>query len=165
MRTLIFILSIFLFSFSYAQDSKGIITNKTEPGEFVSYIVIKDTLNCDSIVQVFYKNGQLFYRIFYKNGYRTGWYEQFHQNGAIWCKFLYNEGKIVDGLNICYSENGQISQKGYFKNGNEIGKWYQYGYSQDYRLNKVYKYNRKGRLVSVKFWDDEKKKWIRQGFM
>lgn len=163
MRKLLYVIPFFLFSFSYAQQSKGIITNKTEPGDFVSYEVIKDTLNCDSIVQVFYKNGQLFYRIFYKNGFRTGWYEQFHQNGAIWCKFLYNGGKIVDGLNIGYSENGQINQIGYFKNGNEIGKWYTY--TEDGRQFKVYKYNKRGRLVSVKFWDDEKKKWIREGFM
>jgi antitoxin component YwqK of YwqJK toxin-antitoxin module len=163
MRKLLFVIPFFLFSFSYAQQSKGIITNKTEPDDFVSYEVINDTLNCDSIIQVFYKNGQLFYRSFYKNGFKTGWYEQFHQNGAIWCKFLYNEGKIIDGLNICYSENGQISQKGFFKNGNEIGKWY--SYTEDGSLFKVYKYNKWGKLISVKIWDDEKKKWIRQGFM
>ncbi len=162
MRKMIFVMQFFFFCFSYAQDNKGILTNKTEPDQFVSHRVIKDTLNCDSIVQGFYKNGQLFFRIFYRNGLRTGWYEQFHQNGAVWCKFLYCDGKIVDGLNICYSENGQINQKGYFKNGNEIGKWY--SYTEDGRLFKVYKYNKRGKLVSVKFWDDEMKKWIREGF-
>lgn len=163
MRKLLFILPIFFYGFTYSQVKESIITNKKEPGEFVSYEIIKDTLNCDSIVQVFYKNGQLFYRMFYKNGYRTGWYEQFHQNGAIWCKFLYNEGKIVDGLNICFSDNGRISQKGYFKNGTEIGKWF--SYTEDGRLFKLYKYNRNGILIKVKVWDDEKKKWERQGFM
>jgi antitoxin component YwqK of YwqJK toxin-antitoxin module len=159
---LFLVFSVFLSFSVYCQIDEDIIVNKREPREFVNSVVIKDTLNCDSIIQVYYKNGQLFYRQFYKDGQRIGWYEQFHENGTIGCKFLYIDGKIVDGVNVSYWENGLICQIGNFKNGNQIGKWIEYD-SDELPVN-IYIYNKRGYLIKIKEWDEEKRKWVKTGF-
>jgi hypothetical protein len=159
----LFLFLLVCLSFSvYCQVDEDIIINNREPREFVYSVVVKDTLNCDSIIQVYYKNGQLFYRQFYKDSKRTGWYEQFHENGAISCKFLYIDNKIVDGVNVSYWENGSISQIGNFKNGNQIGKWIEY--DSDGQPMSIYIYNKRGELIKMKDWDEEKRKWVKTGF-
>jgi antitoxin component YwqK of YwqJK toxin-antitoxin module len=120
--------------------------------------IIVDTLAVDSIIQVYYNNGRLFFQVPYKNGLQNGWYEQYNENGSIWIKELRINGKTVDGYNIAYYDNGKIYQHGYFKNGHEIGKWYCYDTTG--QLNKIHIYNRKGEYKKCKIWEAGKNKWI-----
>ena len=130
-------------------------------GQCQRTIVIIDTLGVDSLKQVYYNNGKLFYQIPYLNGKQNGWKEQYHKNGAIWTKELMINGKTVDGYNIAYLENGKIYQDGYFKNGHEIGKWYEY--SSDGKPYKIYIYNRRGQWIKLKVWNEEKQRWEKSG--
>ncbi len=123
--------------------------------------VIIDTLGVDSISQVFYKNGQLFFQVPYKDGKQNGWYEQYHENGKVWEKQLRINGKVVDGYNVAFHDNGRIYQKGYYKNGHEVGKWY--SFTSDGKPFKIYFYNRTGKLIKLKVWSEEKQKWTKSG--
>jgi antitoxin component YwqK of YwqJK toxin-antitoxin module len=122
-----------------------------------SKIVLIDSLGVDSIIQAYHTNGKLFFQAPYVHGMQNGWYEQFHDNGVIWVKQLRINGKTVDGYNVAYWDNGRISQKGYFKNGHEVGKWY--CYTKDGNPFKIYIYNRKGDWVKLKVWNEKRKKW------
>lgn len=121
--------------------------------------VLLDTCGADSIIQTFHKNGQLFYQVPYKNGVQNGWYEQYHENGAIWVKYYTKDGKVVDGYSVALHDNGNIYQEGKYKNGRPIGKWY--CYSSAGEPFKIYYYNRKGYIKKVKEWDEEKNKWVK----
>ena len=120
-----------------------------------------NTMKADSIVHAFHKNGELFYQVPYINGKQNGWYEQYHENGAIWIKELRIDGRTVDGYNIAYHKNGRVYQVGYFKDGHEVGKWY--CYSLEGEIDTMYIYNRKGYWVKQKVWDGNRKKWIKTG--
>ena len=146
MRILLLIIIIIAFLSGHCQEKK----------------VLVDTLSVDSIVQVFHNNGTLFFQVPYKNGKQNGWYEQFHENGTLCIKELRIENKTVDGFNIAYWDNGEIYQKGYFKNGHEVGKWY--CFTQSGEPFKIYFYNRKGRWIKTKLWNEEKGKWENVGF-
>jgi len=122
-------------------------------------MVIRDSLGYDSLVQEFFSNGQLFYQMPYRNGLQNGWSEQFHRNGAVSGKSLWINGRIIDGLNIFFWENGYIHQKGNYRNGHQIGKWY--SYSLDGKPMSIYIYNKKGELIKMKDWDEEKGKWVK----
>lgn len=120
---------------------------------------IIDTLGYDSLQQYFYRDGKLFYQVPYKNGKVNGWYEQFHPNGSVYMKELRIDGEIADGYNVSYSDKGVILQKGYFKNGYQVGKWYEY--TEDGNLFEIYLYNKEGVLISLKRWNEKEKKWQR----
>lgn len=77
--------------------------------------VVIDTLGYDSLRQVLYPNGKLYYQVTYKNGKVNGWYEEFHENGAICSKELRVDGSVVDGQNIFYYDNGAISERTFQK--------------------------------------------------
>lgn len=102
-----------------------------------------DTLGCDSIITVFYGSGAVFFQMHFANGVQNGWYEQFHKNGVIWVKQLYVKGKVTDGLNMYYHDNGIIFSEGYFKNGHKIGKWYGYNDLGEKDGFEIYKRNGK----------------------
>ena len=123
------------------------------------HVVIRDTLGYDSLVQEFFSNGQLFYQMPYRKGLQNGWSEQFHRNGTVSGKSLWIEGRTIDGLNIFFWENGNIHQRGFYKNGHQIGKWY--SYSMDGKPMSIYIYNKKGELIKMKDWDEENKKWMK----
>lgn len=153
MRTLIIIALSFIINTACGQ--KIIITHDT-------IIVTKDTLGADSLVQVFHSNGQLFIQVPYVNGEQNGWYEQYHENGTIWTKEFRINGQTVDGFYVELWDNGKISQKGYFKNGHQIGVWLVY--DKEGNLFKKYIYNRKGEWIKLKIWNEAKKKWEKSAF-
>jgi len=123
--------------------------------------VITDTLSADSLVQVFHKNGELFYQVPYKNGKQNGWYEQYHDNGAVWTKEFRIDGKSVDGYYVALYDDGNIYQKGFYKNGHQVGKWY--CFTENGEPFKIYIYNKKGDWVKLKVWNPEKGKWEKSG--
>jgi len=157
-----FLLFAFIFCsvFTLGQEFKNYpfsadtISNRT--------VVIKDTLGYDSLFQEFYSNGQLFYQMPYHNGLQNGWSEQFHRNGVVSGKGLWVNGKTVDGINIYFWDDGSIQERGYYKNGHPIGKWY--SFARDGIPISLRIYNRKGELVRQKSWNWEKKKWEKCGF-
>ena len=119
--------------------------------------MIVDKPGADSIIQEFYNNGNLFFHVPYKGGKQNGWYEQYHENGAIWTKELRIDGKTVDGYNVAYHDNRTIYQSGCFKNGHQAGKWC--CYSSDDKPFKIYIYNRNGSRIKLKVWNEEKQRW------
>lgn len=121
--------------------------------------VVCDTLGYDSLRQILYPSGKLFYQVPYKNGKINGWYEQYHENGAISGKELRVNETIVDGYNIYYWDNGTVSEKGYYKGGHQVGKWYEY--YPNGALAYLVIYNKEGILIERKQWINEKKKWIK----
>lgn len=139
-----FVLSIllwFVLTFSYGQDKK----------------VIVDYFGADSLVQIFHENGQLFYQVPYKNGKQSGWYEQFHKNGLPWTKYYVLDGKIVDGYNVALRDNGLIYQKGFYKDGHQVGEWF--SYTTEGEPFKIYFYDNEGNWIKLKVWNPEKKIW------
>lgn len=140
--TIILLISI---SFSYGQGTK----------------VLLDTLGADSIIQVFHSNGQLFFQVPYKNGKQNGWYEQYHDNGAIWAKDLRVDGQTVDCFQREFNDDGTLYREGYIKNGNQVGKWY--AYTHEGGPFKIYIYNKEGDWIKLKVWNEEKNKWEKSG--
>lgn len=124
-----------------------------------SFITTRDTLGLDSLVQVFYQTGTLFYQVSYKNGVQNGWYEQYHRNGAISHKEYRINGKTVDGTYVYLYSDGTIYQIGNFKNGNQVGKWYTYTSSG--QIFKIYCYSRKGEFKFLKVLDEKKEQFVR----
>lgn len=163
MKYIILGLSVLIHFSIYSQAESPQIREESAKPKQELFITLVDTLGCDSIVQVYYRNGQLFYQVPYRNGAQNGWKEQYHMNGAISGKELMVDGKVVDGLNVFYWDNGVISEKGFFKNGFLVGKWYHY--SSDGELFKLYYYNKKGVPRKVKDWDPIKKRWVKSGLM
>lgn len=160
-RLIINIIAILGLLFNtFGQSSQN---NKNVSLRCKTHVTISDTLGCDSIVMIYYPNGQLYFKVPYKNGFQNGWKEDFHQNGSIIGKELMVNGKVVDGLNIFYWDNGIIAQKGFNKNGVQVGKWYHYTKEGD--LFKLYYYKRNGQIKRVKEWNPIKKKWIKSGLI
>jgi antitoxin component YwqK of YwqJK toxin-antitoxin module len=124
-----------------------------------SSITTRDTLGLDSLVQVFYQTGKLFYQISYINGVQNGWYEQYHRNGAISHKEYRINGKTVDGTYVYLNSDGTIYQIGNFKNGKQVGKWRTYTSSG--QVFKIYCYSRKGEFKFLKVWREKKKRFVR----
>jgi hypothetical protein len=123
--------------------------------------ILLDTLGADSIVQVFHNNGQLFFQVPYHNGKQNGWYEQYHENGSVWTKEFRVNGKTVDGHYYILNKNGNIYQKGFYKDGHQIGKWY--CFTDKGEPFKIYIYNKKGKWIKQKVWNDENQKWEKSG--
>jgi hypothetical protein len=161
MKNIFFISVIILCSvFSFGQEFKinpllaDTISNRT--------CVIKDTLGYDSLFQEFYSNGQLFYQMPYRNGLQNGWSEQFHRNGVVWSKSLWIDGKIADGYQVYFGENGTICERGHYKNGHQVGKWYSYTHKGEPLNLRIY--NKKGKFVMMNTWNWEKGQWEKCGF-
>ena len=123
--------------------------------------VILPAFGADSVLQEFYGNGQLFYQVPYKNGKQNGWYEQYHENGAVWVKEFRINGKAVDGYYVALHKNGNVYQKGDYKNGHQVGKWY--CYTEEGEPFKIYIYDRNGNWTKLKVWNSEKEKWEKSG--
>lgn len=119
--------------------------------------VLKNVSGSDSIVQIFYKSGQLFFQVPYKNGKQNGWYEQYHENGSVSSKDYRVDGKTVDGNYVSLFDNGNVYQKGAYKNGYQIGNWYTY--TREGQPFKIYIYDQKGNLIKLKVWNVAEKKW------
>lgn len=149
MKILLSVIFTFFSCMSYAQQTFKSNGERT----------IIDTLGYDSLQQYFYSGKKLFFQVPYKNGKVNGWYEQFHQNGAVYMKELRIDGEIADGYNVSYHDNGVVYQKGYFKNGYQVGKWYHY--TDEEKLFKIYYYNQKGVVIKLKRWNEKEKKWER----
>ena len=123
--------------------------------------ILLDTLGADSIIQVFHKNGELFFQVPYINGEQNGWYEQYHENGNVWSKDLRINGKTVDGFHREFNDDGTVYREGYMKNGHQFGKWH--AYTNDGEPFKIYIYSKSGVWVRLKVWNDDTKKWEKSG--
>ncbi len=145
MKTLITIIISLILTNAYGQDK----------------IIIRDTLSADSLIQVFHRNGQLFFQVPYKNGKQNGWYEQYHENGMIWTKDFRIDGKTIDGYYVELWDNGKIYRKGWYKDGHQIGEWLSYDYEGI--PFKIYIYNNKGEWINLKIWNSKKNKWESSG--
>ena len=62
---------------------------------------------------------------YYKGSPFTGTTLIYHENGQLWSKKSYKEGKL-DGVWEWYYENGQLWKKGSYKNGKLDGDWKNY---------------------------------------
>ena len=88
----------------------------------------------DGLWEGYYENGQLKYRGNYKDGKKDGLWEYFDENGkkdGLWETFD-EEGNLTDtkesingemfDIKFEYSENGQLEEKTYYKEGKEVSK-------------------------------------------
>ncbi|MDY0144272.1 MAG: hypothetical protein RBR97_20505 [Bacteroidales bacterium] len=144
-NSILTILFFLIMTFCFGQEKKVLI----------------ETFGADSIVQIFYENGQLFYQVPYKEGKQNGWYEQYHENGSVWTKEYRVNGKTVDGYYFALHGNGNIYQKGFYKNGRQVGKWY--CYTDEGKPFKIYIYDKDGNWTKLKVWNPEKEKWEKSG--
>ena len=80
-------------------------------------IDLEDNLECNPINIIkegFYPNGQLEYRVTYKEGIET--WDTYYENGQLQKRNNYKEDKD-HGVNERYQENGIIEYRNFFKNG------------------------------------------------
>ena len=68
-----------------------------------------------------YENGQLKFKVSYKNGKWDGLSEEYYENGQLMGKLSYKDGEIENGPSEEYYENGQLKKKVSFKDGKENG--------------------------------------------
>lgn len=128
-----------------------------------SRVIVKDTLGLDSLLLVYYKNGQLYSREPYKNGKLCGYYEEYYSNGQLRFREYRKIGGIPEDCYFyCYDIDGSILQEGKIKNGVQVGVWIHYTFRAPF---KQYIYSNNGKLKKIKTWDEDLKKWKRTGFM
>ena len=77
------------------------------------------------IERTYYKNGNIWWEIPYKNGQRHGLKKYYYENGNIEYETPYKNG-LIHGLKKSYYENGNIYYETPYKNGQRHGlkKWY-----------------------------------------
>ena len=116
------------------------ILHKNKDSNGYSFWLFK-TFKLTGICYDYHNNGQISYKINFKNGLRHGERIVYHSNGKIVRKTNYKNGKL-HGEYISYYENGKISYKINFKNGLKHGEYISY-----YENNKIfYKVNYKNGL-------------------
>ena len=74
------------------------------------------------IVEMFYPNDQLQFRVNYIDGELDGLWEYFDEDGQLHYRENYKDGK-QDGLWEFFYENGQLQFRVNFKDGKEDGLW------------------------------------------
>ncbi|MEI7727584.1 MAG: hypothetical protein WCK09_20925, partial [Bacteroidota bacterium] len=122
---------------------------------------VKDTLGADSLVLVYFDEGQLFYQMPYSRGKQNGKSVQYHKNGKLWDTTVWINGKIQDGYHESFNDKGSVYDRGYYKNGKLSGTWEVL--KEDGLVWKKRKYNRKGEWVSQEVWSQEKQKFEKTG--
>jgi len=81
----------------------------------------------DGAYEDFHENGQLAYRLTYKDGGRRGPFERYYENGQLHEKGTYKSELLdlrsgdLDGLYESYFENGQLMNKSFYKDGRQFG--------------------------------------------
>jgi len=164
-----FYFGIFLFVFFYllscnqSVDKKDLRNNfYNEEGLLVkrlfypdSSIKIERTYKDDTIehgyAKQYYPEGQLKYKLSFKNGQLHGTVKEYYKNGEI--KFIgWNEKGKQDSLALWYYENGQIEIKSFFYKGNRIGE--EMHYYLDGEIKKYIFYNPSGQSIYQRHYDE-----------
>ena len=79
----------------------------------------------NGIWNFYWENGQLFFKIRYKNGIRVGRKVSYYPSGKLMSESNFNNDDL-EGLTIYYHENGQIQRIGNHKNHEKVGEWIYY---------------------------------------
>jgi len=66
--------------------------------------------------QLWWENGQLFSKLFYKEGKQEGEQESWWENGQLMSKYFYKDGK-KEGEQLTWHRNGQLVSKEFYKEG------------------------------------------------
>jgi antitoxin component YwqK of YwqJK toxin-antitoxin module len=101
-----------------------------EPEVITGPILIRDGITyhqytnepVTGIVETFWDNGQLWVRGNYIDGKQDGLHENYYENGQLWSRGNYVDGKR-DGLSEEFYENGQLRSRGNYVNGERDGLW------------------------------------------
>ena len=64
---------------------------------------------------------------------------------------------------VTLHENGNVYQKGFYKNGHQVGKWY--CYTTEGEPFKIYIYDKNGNWIKLKVWNSEKENGKNQDFI
>ena len=75
--------------------------------------------------EIYFKDGQLKSKGYYKDGEKDGLFEHYHGNGRLKSKEHYKDGKD-EGVWETYYENGQLKSKGHYKDRKKDGFWEEY---------------------------------------
>ena len=121
-------------------DEEEYITNRTRFGGVMSYKGIPYT--GEIVKYVDDEKTQLEWKETYKDGKEDGPYEWYYENGQLSEKGTYNEGEEDEKVKYTYYGYGQLKEKKSFKDGKKNGpfEWY----------------NRGGQLVEKRTWKDGK---------
>ncbi len=68
----------------------------------------------------FHQDGKLWRKTDYEDGKADGFYQMFHANGQLATRVNYKDGE-KEGLGEWFWENGQLGQIGYFEDGKKEG--------------------------------------------
>jgi antitoxin component YwqK of YwqJK toxin-antitoxin module len=123
------------------ENSRFIQWNKEQPivdGERINQFTHNGKKT--GIWESYHNNGQLWSKGSYKNGKKEGYWE-YYDNGQLISKGLYKDG-LRDGIWEYYWNNGQLNMRGSFKDDKRDGIW------EDYYRN--------GQLESKVEWDNDK---------
>ena len=69
----------------------------------------------DGLFEEYYDSGKLSLKGYYKNGYRIGLWESYHENGQLSSREEQYKGDIRNGLFELYHENGQLKSREFYK--------------------------------------------------
>ena len=103
---------------------KTVDKSRTVEREGLTYEVNSQTPFTGYTVTKF-RNGQMNFKIQYKNGKENGSWVWYHSNGQVNRKGIKKDGK-PEGLWLYYHKNGQLSGKGNWQNGTWDGLWVNY---------------------------------------
>jgi antitoxin component YwqK of YwqJK toxin-antitoxin module len=95
-------------------------TNYLESDDYVTFT--KDNKAVTGTIYQEYTNGQLFFEIEFKNGYKHGYSKEWDEKGILKYEFNYVDGKL-DGIERRYYSNGQIYIENNTLNGKSDGIW------------------------------------------
>ena len=80
----------------------------------------------DGPYEDYHDNGQLFQKGTYKDGKLNGPYEEYYDNGQLEGKGTFKDG-VMDGPSEGYHYNGQLREKGTLKDNEKCGEWLEQG--------------------------------------
>jgi len=114
--------SLVLFSGKVTGEHQGNMRNGKREGPWIRY----------------WDDGQLRWKLIYKDGRGNGLYSRYWENGQLSTKGSFKDG-LRDGLWVRYYDNGQLKEKGSFRKGKRDGHWVVYWENGQLWFKGIYK--------------------------
>ena len=70
----------------------------------------------------YFENGQISKEGPYKNGRRNGLWKTYYKTGELWSKIYFKNG-LSDSITTAYYPNGKIRYEGFYTKGQKSGTW------------------------------------------
>ena len=124
--------------------------------------VYKKGREVSKTVVTFHENGQLWDKVNYKDGKKTGVEVRYYENGQLRSRGNFKNGKEL-GLWEWFYENGQLRSRGNYKDGEPVGLWERFYFNGQIMTKSNYKegkplfsehYNKKNQLITNGILED-----------